>query len=256
MRNNRCIQIYKYRGLSGKYGREAIERALAQNQLYWQSPAEFNDPFDCFPVLHFGDDATQRDRFYERAAEKYFGHLPLAERKKRQSEMSKAPAAAMEERLCREWGNWISNSAITCFSEVNDHPLMWGHYADSHKGVCLIFDEIANEQTEWFAFPVSYQAARPRVNLTRFHESDVMMQALFLKSDHWSYEKEQRMIDWDKAPGYREFPEQLLKGIILGARIDTNDESFVRDLLAKRPRLQTFKAKIDASEFRLCIEPA
>ncbi len=34
----------------------------------------------------------------------------------------------------REEGGFIS------FSSVDDNPLMWAHYADAHKGVCLQFD--------------------------------------------------------------------------------------------------------------------
>ena len=133
---------------------------------------------------------------------------------------------------------------------------MWAHYADSHKGVCFIFDEIADNQSQWFAFPVAYQEDRPRVNLTCFNDPDVMMQALFLKSDHWSYECEQRMVEWHKAPGYREFPKQQLKGIILGARIGEEDEAFVRGLLESRPELPVFQAQIDAIRFKLNVVPA
>lgn len=30
---------------------------------------------------------------------------------------------------------------MACFSKVCDNSAMWGHYADNHKGVCLVFDE-------------------------------------------------------------------------------------------------------------------
>lgn len=256
MRDEKCIRLYKYRSLSGQNGREAIKRVIMHYELYWQSPAGFNDPFDCIPVLYFGDNAAQRKEFHARAAAQVYDGQPRAVRRRHRRNMDVVPAAEMEERLRTAWNEWLSASAITCFSEVHDHPLMWGHYADSHKGVCLIFDEIANDQTEWFAFPVAYQEARPRVNLTRFNDPNVMMQALFLKSNHWSYEREQRMIDWHGAPGYRVFPARLLKGIILGAKISDDDEAFVRGLLANRPDLRIFRAEIDAAEFNLNMVPA
>lgn len=33
---------------------------------------------------------------------------------------------------------------IACFSENNNSPLMWGHYADGHKGFCLEYDFTEN----------------------------------------------------------------------------------------------------------------
>ena len=32
------------------------------------------------------------------------------------------------------------NAYMTCFSKIYFNSAMWGHYADNHKGVCLIFD--------------------------------------------------------------------------------------------------------------------
>lgn len=256
MQDHRCARIYKYRSLSGKYGREAIERALTRNELYWQSPAEFNDPFDCIPVLYFGDNDAQRRNFLRRAAAKVYIEETRAARRKHRRDMNKVPAIQMEKSLRAAWDQWLLTSAVTCFSEVHDHPLMWGHYADSHKGVCLIFEEIVNDQVKWFTFPVVYQKTRPRLNLTSFNNPDVAMQAMFLKSDHWSYEHEQRMVEWRIPPGYRDFLAQQLKGVILGAKICKNDEVFVRGLLVKRPELSVFQAEIDPAGFNLNIVPA
>jgi Protein of unknown function (DUF2971) len=256
MQNHSCTRIYKYRSLSGKYGQEAIERALTRNQLYWQSPAEFNDPFDCIPVLYYGDNDAQRRNFVRRAAEKVYIREPRPARRQHRKDMNKVPATHMERSLRAAWDQWLLTSAVSCFSEVHDHPLMWGHYADSHKGVCLIFEEIANDQMQWFAFPVVYQKTRPRLNLTSFNNPDVAMQAMCLKSDHWSYEHEQRMIEWRVPPGYRDFPAQQLKGIILGAKIGADDEAFVRRLLVNRSELAVFRAEIDPAGFNLNMVPA
>jgi hypothetical protein len=64
------------------------------------------------------------------------------------------------------------------------------------------------------------------------------------------------MFAWNGAPGYRNFPARLLKGIILGARIREDDEAFVRELLVNRRDLRVFRAEIDAAEFKLNIVPA
>ena len=256
MKNERCITIYKYRALSGRFGHEAIENAIVKSQLFWQSPLDFNDPFDCVPILYFGENDAERREFSKRAAAHRYREHPRSVRRRESRKIASVPQAQMEQNLCAAWNDWMKSSAVTCFSEVPDHPLMWGHYADSHRGVCLVFDEVANDKTEWFAFPVDYQEARPRVNLTRFNDPAVMMQALFLKSEHWGYEHEQRMVDWRGKPGYRVFPKDRLKSLILGARISEEDRKFVSKLLEKRRDLRLFQAEIDADEFKLNIVPA
>jgi hypothetical protein len=117
----------------------------------------------------------------------------------------------------------------------------------------MIFDEIANEQTQWFGFPVEYAENRPRVNLTKFKDTNVTMAAVCHKSVHWSYEREHRMIEWNGAPGYRDFPSEALVGIILGAKITTEDEAFVCNLLVQRPKLEVYRASVDEVEFKLNI---
>jgi Protein of unknown function (DUF2971) len=249
---DRTLRLYKYISLAGDYGREAVKRAILQNQLYWQSPNSFNDPFDCLPVLHFGDDNRDRRQFYSRAAKLVCGG-PRPQRRNQQRKMSAIPARQMEKILRARLLQSLKESAVTCFSEVPDHPLMWGHYADSHRGICMIFDEVANEQIQWFGFPVEYTENRPRVNLTKFNDPDVMKSALFQKSVHWQYEREHRMIEWQGAAGYREFPSQSFSGIIFGAKIATDDKVFVRDLLLQRPGLNVYQASVDELEFKLNI---
>lgn len=252
MRNDETVRLYKYRSLAGEFGRIALEKALLQSQLYWQNPVAFNDPFDCLPVLYFGDNELQRRQFMGRAATALCAGS-RSERRRKQREMSRVPPRQMERRLRAEWPQWLTRTAVSCFSELPDHPLLWGHYADSHRGVCLVFNEIATVDAEWFAFPVSYGEARPRVNLTKFNDPDIMMSALFHKSSHWSYEAEQRMLKWDTAPGYQTFPQQALVGIILGAKLSDEDSLFVNGLLAKRPHLEVYRAIVDEAEFKLNI---
>lgn len=52
--------------------------------------------------------------------------------------------------ICR---NVLGNSAVACFSEINDDFLMWSHYASGHSGVCLEF-EVAEASENTCSFPV------------------------------------------------------------------------------------------------------
>lgn len=49
--------------------------------------------------------------------------------------------------------NVLGNSAVACFSEVNDDFLMWSHYAGAHSGVCLEF-EVEQTSDSICKFPI------------------------------------------------------------------------------------------------------
>ena len=78
-------------------------------------------------------------------------------------------------------------------TESADDILMWSHYADSHRGVCLRF----STEIGFFkdAQQVVYQDERPVVNLIRDTPHVYQRKAVLYKSCHWEYEEEWRIID-------------------------------------------------------------
>lgn len=254
MKGNIPINLYKYRSLSGDFGRATVEQIISKNRIYWQSPLQFNDPFDCLPVLKFPFNIKERKRFSAKAAVQ--GNSAKGRRARRgvMRDINKVHRKEMEDILKASWAHWLEDTAVTCFSEVGDEPLMWGHYADSHKGVCFKFHEYAGDKLQWFAMPVAYYEERPIVKLTSFSDEENAMKALFSKANWWEYEREHRMIDWRGKPGLRSFPHYALKEVILGAKISSEDEAFVRSLSAGRPGLSVTKAKIHPTQYRLVID--
>jgi hypothetical protein len=109
---------------------------------------------------------------------------------------------------------------------------------------------------EWMAQNVVYSEHRPRVNLADPEFGMGLVHALLHKSHHWAYEQERRMINWREPPGWRAFPPQALKCIIMGAKISSEDEAFVRGLVTRRPHLLVYRTKVDAVDYKLVFEPA
>jgi hypothetical protein len=84
--------------------------------------------------------------------------------------------------------------AILCFSRNWDNLLMWSHYGDSHRGVCLGFDIPQGESGVNYDTDVLYQpnvlpAPRRREDLNL----DFMGRLHRTKHESWSYEQEVRM---------------------------------------------------------------
>ncbi len=81
---------------------------------------------------------------------------------------------------------------IICFSSDWHNPVMWSHYADHHRGLCLCFD-VDDE----IAMPVSYVARRLPFTAPDHPLSDEEFKAAAgelarTKYSHWRYEKEVR----------------------------------------------------------------
>lgn len=249
--------LYKYRSLAGPSA-AFVERIFTHNELYFPKPSEFNDPFDCSPTATL--DATDEqfadylDGFYKRR----MPHLSRADRRLSIKNVMKdgsrnhrsSPALDMfKESLSQV----VELAGVLSLSAKCNHILMWSHYADSHRGICLRFK--ASSTTPFFgrAQCVTYQAARPKLNLILDSPEVQNEKALLKKADFWSYEEEWRIIEHDLGPGVHSFPPELLDGVILGARISANDKQRVFEWTSDKPNLEVLQAKFSSSDFRLEI---
>jgi hypothetical protein len=94
----------------------------------------------------------------------------------------------------REWRTELHKSrGLLCFSRDWYSPVLWSHYADKHRGICLGFD-LRDDLAE----PVKYVDQRlptpTLVELTKagVHESFIR-ELLRTKYIHWAYEREVRV---------------------------------------------------------------
>lgn len=145
---------------------------------------------------------------------------------------------------------------LLCFTTEWKSPVMWSHYADKHRGMCLGFD-VAGEVAQ----PVSYDAKRislefiegvdrPRV------EPSMVEKLLTIKYEEWSYEKEVRVFlpleptDLDGDHYFQRFDGNIaLREIIVGPLCESpidllrsHAKSFSPDVSVVKARLafQTF----------------
>jgi len=160
-------KVYRYQKLNA-----LTLEALLQDELYFASPASFNDPQDCRPTVEpDSDNATLRTLLRElmqrRASEETKSALQRAkvrlgpnalahvQRTSAQEAVyqlaeiayhSTNPeyevdeveaergllATAIEEELLRHY-----ERGARCFSSTSRSPLLWSHYGDQHNGICV-----------------------------------------------------------------------------------------------------------------------
>lgn len=135
------------------------------------------------------------------------------------------------------------NYGLLCFSGKWEEPLLWGHYADKHRGVAIAFEILKGEI---FEVEYSFESKRTRFELTNSREEN---EKLFLdlaktKYEKWSYEEEYRILVRlkdcfpsrikDKNLFFLKFGGQLkVKEIVLGCKFDCKEELEMIKILAK-----------------------
>ena len=80
---------------------------------------------------------------------------------------------------------------MVCFSTNWKEPIMWGHYADSNKGIVLGFEVVSNRFT---IKEVKYPSERKKISLDpqTVTPNGYISAVGFIKYEGWSYEKEHR----------------------------------------------------------------
>lgn len=97
----------------------------------------------------------------------------------------------------KAFAKWRADSlaryGVLCFSRSWRSPVLWSHYADKHKGICLGFD-VPNS---WLK-PVIWVKERlplPKAFLENgAPDASVLDQLFRTKFDHWRYEEESRVV--------------------------------------------------------------
>lgn len=145
---------------------------------------------------------------------------------------------------------------LICFSDNWKSPVMWAHYADKHKGVCLGFD--INDD---YLTPIQYLEGRTLhcfdkeapVNSEQFID-----QMLYHKAQEWSYEREIRaivLLDGPQRSMYH-IPFGLnlqLREIIIGCRNLLSPRDLEPFILAQETSVQIIKARPAFKRFDMVL---
>jgi hypothetical protein len=152
---------------------------------------------------------------------------------------------------------------LVCFSADWCDPVIWAHYADKHKGLCLGFeipDIKGDDVTD--AFGRVYYIQKPLSFPSNFEdlpESEglaIMRSFLFTKFAHWAYENEIRV--WvllqneEDGLHYLEFDAKLhLEEVIIGARCMLTRAEITRALGTLASEVKVIKARAAYDGFRM-----
>jgi len=211
-------KYYKYRAFD-----EFTDRIITNSSLYYASPHDFNDPFDC--QLSFRESYSKkeiREFFIDFLTRRPDFPLPL---KKLISEYGKSEQFINFAK--QHMNKFIQNVGIVSLSKNYNNILMWSHYADNHKGLVFEFSEIQkyNKISKMIGTSITYKNSYDLLSYTPASKEDQIneLEKLFLtKHNHWIYEEEFRLIDFS-FQGEKEFPKEILTSIIFGLNTKQSD---------------------------------
>ena len=92
----------------------------------------------------------------------------------------------------------VGKFGMSCFCSSLENPLMWSHYANSHKGFCIEYEVTPMESENGHAFmSVNYTSKISKLNAIDLLLNTNYFCENFLasKSPEWAYEGEYRFID-------------------------------------------------------------
>ncbi|MCH7989143.1 MAG: DUF2971 domain-containing protein [Planctomycetes bacterium] len=147
---------------------------------------------------------------------------------------------------------------ILSLTERNDDILMWSHYADEHKGICIEFRTDIDSSFFVKAEPVAYSKKYPQLNLLEVVTNEKIRAAapwMLTKSVHWKYEREWRVLDFVAGRGIRTFPAECLSGVYFGCRTPPDEKETVMAWVSAMPHsVAVYQATESPAHFRLDIE--
>ncbi|MDQ1197935.1 DUF2971 domain-containing protein [Agrobacterium sp. SORGH_AS 787] len=149
---------------------------------------------------------------------------------------------------------------IVCLSETWKEPLMWGHYADSHRGICLGFEvEAGGLQRILYRKERSRLEDFGRTKVSQLTEED-KVEISRRKFDRWEYEREWRRVvalgepDYVDNNYYLPFNESIqLKTVLFGLKASVSTAQ-VTQILADNPEARVAFTRPAFTSFDVVID--
>lgn len=216
--------LYKYCGFS-KY----VIEDLLMDGISLSLLSSFNDCYDS--NVSFGDIEQQAKNEYEKDLEisKAAGTFPCISKEQWVQQIT------LEQEAYRGFNN---DSHCMCLSEDSHSTLMWSHYADCNRGICIEYDfeSIKNTPLYYALFPICYTSSPIDVyDFIRNKKGDYsielgVMISVLNKALCWAYEQEWRLVILNEA--LRRKTEKYLRlSRIIQAKSITLGQSFLDNFI-------------------------
>lgn len=263
----RVSRLYRYQ----PFDPERLRNLLQTNKVHCTSPDRFNDPWDCRPCLNEAElekpDVLEKHmKWFEQADRK---HHPKTE----EEHSRMAEALRQNPGRVREMVNEVSAGigsvidqryGVCCFTTKSDSTLMWSHYADHHRGICVEFG--TDNEVVCAALKVLYCDEYPFLDLADDGALHNLL-PLISKSSDWGYEDEYRLVAQERKVALGtgslmmddhmlELPTRTIESVIVGCSTPGNVRDEVHKIVAETGGAVEIKRAVRIRDhYRVKIEP-
>lgn len=195
---------------------------LINNEITVSSPSTFNDPFDCL-ALKWADITPKS--IHQKTSFKHFRIACF-------SQGSKYPNTDIDFMKIMINGN---NTPYKAYKNI----LMWSHYADSHKGVCIKYNfspDFVGSNEENYSYKNFKTVQYTNSKISIIPPTITEETAFLTKLKCWQYEKEIRLLDYDCSYNglHKSIPlddKSKIEAIYFGIRCDKKDIKTITDII-------------------------
>ena len=201
-------QYFKYISLH-----DGLEYVLRTNTFKFTDPVQFNDPFDCNEQMIDVVISPELEKKFilEAGANHYLPRKLIRKQLKKIGNTSHYKQALKEKK---------KDFKVSCFSEIPDDVLMWSHYADKHKGMCIGFD-LNVICPEYVLYPVNYIKEMQQID-GMANTPYVFYYWVTFKADRWSYEREVRAVS-KNGKSIIQYPKESVREVIFGCNVKPSE---------------------------------
>lgn len=213
--------MFKYYSISD---RSIVDNLIGEKcSIKFSSASTLNDPNE----LKFNFKVNYRAK---KTKEDFFKSNPnkdLKDFREWQEMVSRNPPTGWSQRSAAN-----SELSLSSFSLVNDNNLMWSHYTNVHKGICVGYKNELKETLRSLASYMADGAVKYTMNpptISNMEDySGISRKMIFNKQSEWKYEKEYRFVVKSKnSLDFFPISTDLISAVYIGSRTEPELESLI-----------------------------
>ena len=219
---------YKFRACN-----DYLFQSLKNENIGLTSPKYFNDPFDC-PILELLNNDEDFSQIIRQAYNEclkiscFSSNLKL-------TRIDKGKQLIREEKQQGATSEYLNE-------------LMWAHYADSHKGVCIKYHfpnsitQLASNHNSIICYFRDVTYSNKDISQYSNKEAINMYDAFFLKGKQWEYENELRLLyfNMEGKEGFHSIEvKNCIEAVYFGLKCSKEDQSTIINILKDKKHIKT-----------------